>query len=155
MQIKEIIMRVILTKDVKNLGKIGDVKEVKDGYGQNFLIGKGFARLASNVNLKRHESKQMQLKRENDDNKDKKEKLKIKLEETEYEINHKIGANGSLYGAITKIEIASFLNEKLKQNIDKKNIIVDKAIKSTGLFDVKIKLGFGIVADIKINIKGI
>ncbi len=148
-------MKVILTKDVKSLGKAGDVKEVKDGYGQNFLIGKGLATLASNVNLKRHESKQMQLQREANESKQEKEKLKISLEKSQYEIEHKIGANGSLYGAITKIEIANFLNEKHKKNIDKKNIIVEKAIKSTGLFDVKIKLGFGIVADIKINIKGI
>lgn len=148
-------MKVILTKDVKNLGKIGDIKEVKDGYGQNFLIGKGLAKLANNINLKRHESKQMQLKREADEDKKNKENLKTKLEERKYEILHKMGANGSLYGAITKIEIANFINEKLNQNIDKKNILIDKAIKSTGLFDVKIKLGFGIVANIQINIKGI
>ena len=148
-------MKIILTKDVKSLGKAGDVKEVKDGYGQNFLIGKGLATLASNVNLKRHESKQMQLQREANESKQEKEKLKISLEKSEYVLEHKIGANGSLYGAITKIEIAKFLNDKHNKNIDKKNIIVEKAIKATGLFDIKIKLGFGIVADIKINIKGI
>ena len=148
-------MKVILTKDVKGLGKVGDIKDVKDGYGKNFLVGKGLARLATKIGLKKQESANMKMQRLEEESLEKANKLKKTLEGLEYIISHKVGSNGSLYGAITKIDIANYINEKHKKNIDKKNIIVDKAIKSTGLFDVKIKLGFSIVANIQINIQGL
>jgi len=148
-------MKVILLKDVKGLGVIGDIKEVKDGYGKNVLINKKLAKLATNVNLKKHESKQMQLKREAEENQIKAEKLKTKLEKITLNIKHKAGENGSLYGAITKIEIANHINENYNQEINKKNVQLDKPLKHTGSHQVDIKLGFGITANLKIEISPI
>jgi len=147
-------MKVLLIKDVKSLGKAGEIKEVKEGYGRNFLIAKGFAKLATKDVIKEWEEEQ----------KKKEEELKLEIYELNKEkevleklnitVEKKLGANGHLYGAVTKEDIANALKAQSKIEIDKKKIDV-KNIKEVGEHTVDIKLGHGIHAKLKINVKGI
>jgi len=147
-------MKVLLLKDVKSLGKKGEIKEVKDGYGQNFLIGKGMALHATNDVIKKYEAEQ---KRKIEAEKQELENLKDianKLDKFKIEIHKKLGKNGHLFGAITKEEVAVAILEQHKVEVDKKHIEMKRPIKSVGLHDLDLKLGHGLRATLHVEIKG-
>ncbi len=147
-------MKVLLLKDVKGLGKAGEIKEVKDGYGKNFLIGKKLALHASNEVLRKHEAR---LRRKALEDKAEMARLKdieVALGKAKLKIVRKLGANGSLFGAVTKDEIAHELQTQYGIEIDKRTIEIKNAIKMTGVFDITIKLGHGIHAPLKLEIVG-
>lgn len=146
-------MKVLLIKDVKSLGKAGEIKEVKDGYGQNFLIAKGFAKAATNEVLKQFEAEQkkkaenLRLELAN------LEKLKEELSKITISINKAVGANGHLFGGVTKDEITHALKEQKNIDIDKKSLECD-TIKELGVYEISIKLGHAIHAKFKLEVKG-
>jgi len=147
-------MKVLLIKDVKGLGKAGEIKEVKDGYGKNFLIGKGTALHATNEVIKKHESG-VRKKAANDIAEiERLKEIEKTLAKTELKIRRKLGANGSLFGAVTKDEISHEFKTQCNLDIDKKTIEIKNAIKMTGIFDITIKLGHGIHAPFKLEIIG-
>lgn len=147
-------MKVLLKKDVKGLGKAGEVKEVKDGYGKNFLIGNGLALHATNEVLKKHEAGLRRQAAEDAEELERLKEVEKVLAKTQLQIKRKLGANGSLFGAVTKEEIASELQTQHNIEIDKKTIEIKNAIKTTGLFEITIKLGHGIHAPFKLEIIG-
>jgi large subunit ribosomal protein L9 len=104
-------MKVLLIKDVKGLGKAGEIKNAKDGYARNYLIPKGFAKVATEEVVKEWEEEQKRKQAELEKELKELNELKAKIESTKVKIRHKLGANGHLYGAITNKEIA----EKLKE----------------------------------------
>ncbi|OCL82384.1 50S ribosomal protein L9 [Arcobacter porcinus] len=145
-------MKVLLIKDVKSLGKAGEIKEVADGYGKNFLIAKGLALHATNEVLARHKAEQKRAAlKEEEDIKNAKE-LAEKLNATKLTIKHKVGANDQLIGSVTNKEISEELENQFSIIIDRKNISIDTKIKHIGIFEVTCKLGFGINASLKIDI---
>ena len=136
-------MKVLLLEDVQGAGKKGEIKEVKDGYGHNFLIKKGLAKLADHATLKQYAALQARQKKaeiEKLENVKQQEKTLSTLKAT---IQKKTGANNeSLFGAVTKEDVV----EALKPHgiiIDKKMVEFDHLIKHTGDFEVKINLGHG------------
>jgi large subunit ribosomal protein L9 len=147
-------MKVLLIKEVKGLGKAGEIKEVKDGYGKNFLIGNKMALHATNEVIKRHEAGLRRQKAENEAEIERLKRVEIELGKAKFMIKRKLGANGSLFGAVTKDEIASELKEQCGIEIDKRTIEIKSAIKMTGVFDITIKLGHGIHAPLKLEIIG-
>ncbi|AXX92649.1 50S ribosomal protein L9 [Malaciobacter molluscorum LMG 25693] len=147
-------MKVLLIKDVKSLGKAGEVKEVKDGYGKNFLIGKGLALHATNDVLKKYEAQKKREKEIEAEEIAQAEILAEKLNATKLTIKHKIGANGHLIGSVTNKEISDALEKDFEIIIDKKNITVDKKIKAPGIYEVDCKLGHAVHANLKIDIIG-
>ncbi|CAA6816375.1 MAG: LSU ribosomal protein L9p [uncultured Campylobacterales bacterium] len=136
-------MKVLLIKDVKSLGKIGEIKEVKDGYGQNFLINKGFAKLATNEVLKKYQSQEKKKKQVEADFLKEMNDYKEKLKSTQIIIKAKSGEGGTLFGAITKADISEAL---IKEgfDIDKKHIEEKNPIKHTGSYDISVNLTHGI-----------
>ncbi|MCK5111630.1 MAG: 50S ribosomal protein L9 [Arcobacteraceae bacterium] len=144
-------MKVLLIKDVKGLGKVGEVKEVKDGYGKNFLIGKGHARHATTEVLEQWE--QGMLIRAQNEAKDVKiaNDSKEKIESSVFTIAHKVGANGHLIGTVTNKEIALELN-KFDIAVDKKQVHLNTKIKTIGIYEADCKLGHGIHATAKIDV---
>ncbi len=147
-------MKVLLVKDVKGLGKAGEMKEVKDGYGKNFLIGNKLALHATNEVLKRHESNVKKQVAQDKAELERLQEVEVALGKAEFKIKRKLGANGSLFGAVTKDEIAHELQSQCGIEIDKKTIEIKNAIKMTGVFDITIKLGHGIHAPLKLEIIG-
>lgn len=147
-------MKVLLIKDVKDLGKKGELKEVKDGYGQNFLIGKGFALLATNEVLRKYESDQRKKVEAEKAEMEHLREIEKKLGALKLTVKRKLGANGSLFGAVTKDEIAHDLKEQCGIEIDKKTVEIEHPIKTTGNFDISIKLGHGIHANLSLIIVG-
>ena len=153
MQIKKgIFMKVLLIKDVKGLGKAGEIKNAKDGYARNFLIPKGYAKLATDEVIKEWQEEQKRKEEELKKELAKLNELKEKIESVTLHIKHKLGANGQLYGAITNKEVAEHLKEKGIE-IDKKHIDM-KQIKTVGEYTVDVKLGHGIHAKLKLVVEG-
>lgn len=145
-------MKVLLLQDVKSLGKAGEICEVKDGYGKNFLIAKNLAQLATNETINKYKAKEKKRLEEEAKKKEELQNLANKLQSLTLPIHKKVGANGALYGAITKEEIASAFKEKFDIDIDKKALDLKNPIKSTGIYELDLKLGFGIHSVCKVDI---
>jgi large subunit ribosomal protein L9 len=135
-------MQVLLIKDVKNHGRAGEVKEVKDGYGE-FLIKNNQAKLATNAVMKQFAAKEKERKAHEAGELAAILELAKKLEGVTIKIAKKVGANGSLFGAIKKEEIAEGL-AKLNLVVDKRDLEIDGAIKGAGVYEIGAKLGKGI-----------
>ncbi len=148
-------MKVLLIKDVKSLGKAGEVKEVKDGYGKNFLIAKGFAKHATPEIIEEHKKMMAQKEAEEKAELERLKELAKKLDKLEIVVKKKVGENGHLFGAVTKEEIAKALKEEHGIEIDKKHITDKKAIKTVGEHEVDLKLGHGIHATLHVDVEGI
>ncbi|NOZ91087.1 MAG: 50S ribosomal protein L9 [Epsilonproteobacteria bacterium] len=146
-------MKVLLIKDVKSLGKKGEIKEVKDGYGQNFLIAKGFAKLATPDVVANWKAEQERLAKELKEEIERFNKEKKILEDSKITITKKLAPVG-IQGSVKKEDIAQAIKEQLKIDIDKKHIELKKPIKSTGVFTIDIKLGHGIHASVKLEVEG-
>jgi len=147
-------MKVLLIKDVKSLGKAGEVKEVKDGYGKNFLIGKGFAKHATPEILAQHKADEEKAKADLDAEIATLTELAKKLDKLEIIITKKLGQNGHLFGAITKDEVAHALLDQHGIEIDKKHITDKVAIKTVGEHDLDFKLGHGLHATLHVDVQG-
>lgn len=147
-------MKVLLIKDVKTLGRAGEIKDVKDGYGQNFLIGKGFAKLATPEVVENYKA-ELVLK----EKLEKEEIERLNKEKSELEsknvIIKKHNAPVGIQGSVGNGDIATAIKELFGFDIDKKSIHLDKPIKSTGVHEVDLKLGHGIHAKLKIEVVGI
>lgn len=145
-------MKVLLLKDVKALGKAGQICEVKDGYGRNFLIAKNLAELATNETINRYKAQEKKRLEDEARVREELQDLAKKLQNLTLPIHKEVGANGALYGAITKDEIAVAFKEKFNIDIDKKALDLKTPIKSTGVYELDLKLGFGIHAICKVDI---
>ena len=147
-------MKVLLTKAVKTLGKAGEIKEIADGYGKNFLIGKGLALHATTEVLNKWKADQKkQAEKEAKEIADAKE-LAEKINSTKLTIKHKVGANGHLIGSVTNKEISESLEVQFSIMLDKKHISLEQKIKSVGIYEVDCKLGHAIHATLKVDIIG-
>jgi large subunit ribosomal protein L9 len=147
-------MKVLLIKDVKNLGKAGEVKEVKPGYGQNFLIKKGLAKNATDEIIAQHKEDEAKKAQDLKDEITSLKELAEKFDKLEIIITKKLGKNGHLFGAVTKDEVAQALLEQHDIKIDKKHITDKTAIKTIGEHDLDFKLGHAIHATLHVDVQG-
>lgn len=147
-------MKVLLTKDVKGVGKAGEIKEVADGYGKNFLIGKGLALAATHEVLKKYESDQKKKAAHDAAEIERLNGIKTQLADIKVMITKKLGNTGHLFGSVTKEEIADALVAQHGIEIDKKELDAKHGIKTTGLHELDLKLGHGIHAKLHVEIKG-
>ncbi len=147
-------MKVLLIKDVKSLGKKGEVKEVKDGYGKNFLIAKGFARSATPEILAQHAQDELIVAQNLEKEVNALKEIAAQLDKCEIIITKKLGQNGHLFGSVTKDEIAVALKDQHGIEIDKKHINEKHAIKTIGEHDLDFKLGHGLHATLHVDVQG-
>ncbi len=143
-------MKVLLTADVKGTGKKGDVVEVADGYGRNFLLKKGLATVAnaSNVHQAQQQKEAAQFHKA-EEVKALKE-LAAKMNGKTAEVKIKTGENGKTFGSVTASHVAAALAEQ-GFDIDKKKIKID-AIKTLGTYPAEIRLMEGVVAKITVQV---
>jgi len=147
-------MKVLLIKDVKTLGKAGEIKEVKDGYGQNFLIGKGLAKLATPDVVENWKAEQAAMAKNLKEELERLEAEKVTLEAATVKIEKPLAPVG-IKGSVGNADISKAIEEQLKIVLDKKHINLKKALKSTGLHEVDAKLGHGIHAMLKVEVVGV
>ena len=143
-------MKVILKEDIKNVGYKDDVVEVKDGYGRNFLIPKGKAKLASEGALKMLAEDIRQRGFKMDKLKKDAEALSEKLEGSTITIATKAGSTGRIFGSITTLQIANALKEKGFE-VDRRKIVTDD-IKELGTYAANVNLFKDITANISIDV---
>ena len=144
-------MKLILRNDVKHLGREDDVVEVADGYGRNYLIPQGLARLATPGALKAHEEKMRQVARRRADKEEGAEAVKEELEDMLLVITAKVGEENRIFGSVTTQQIAVELTNR-GFAIDRKNIELDEDIRRIGVYTVHIKLHKNVTADLKIQV---
>jgi len=145
-------MKVILLKDVKSLGKKGDLVNTSDGYARNYLFPRQLAQEATESNLHVLNNKKEAERRQKLAEIEAAQKLAESLKGKEIKLTVKSGENGRLFGSITGKDIAEELNKKFKLSIDKKKIVVD-TIRQLGAYDVEIKLYPEISTKIKVVIE--
>lgn len=144
-------MKVIFLKDVKNQGKKGEIKEVKDGYGMNFLIKNGYAVQATNTGVNRLKKEKAEAELEENLKIKDCEKLKENLEKLIIEIPVKTGEQDRVFGSVSTKQIVSEL-KRLGYEIDKKGIEIDSGLSSLGVHQIKIVLHKKVTATVKIKL---
>ncbi len=147
-------MKVLLTKDVKALGKSGEIKEVKDGYGRNFLVAKGLAKIATPEVVEKWKTDQENAEKALQEELTRLNAEKITLEATEIRIEKETAPVG-IKGSVGNGDIAEAILDQMGIEIDKKHIVLKKALKSTGIHEVDTKLGHAIHATLKVNVVGV
>ena len=146
-------MKVILSEDIKGIGQKGQVVEVADGYGRNFLLKNKKAIIATEGALK--EVKAFK------DKQDEKEALRLqeakdlaaRLDGQEVVLYEKVGTEGRLFGSVTNKEICDQINQSFNLNLEKKKFELKDIIKTLGAYDCKIKIYPNVVAKIKVLVK--
>jgi large subunit ribosomal protein L9 len=145
-------MQLIMLKDVKGVGKAGEVIKVSDGYARNLLIPKKLAMEATDANLKILDRKRKDIESQREMDFAKAQELKAQIEQKTVNLITKAGESGRLFGAITSKDIADILEKDHGIIIDKKKIALDSPIKQVGLTQVEIKLFPGVSAVCKVNV---
>ena len=145
-------MKLILTQEVDGLGAPGDVIEVKDGYGRNYLVPRGLATRWTRGAEKTVDSiKTARASRAVRDS-DHADEIKTKLESSQVDVKVRAGAGGRLFGAVTTAEIAHALESASGESVDKRTIVVTNPVKSLGSHEVSVKLTDGVSAEVTLNV---
>jgi len=145
-------MQIILMEKVVNLGGLGDVVKVKDGFARNYLIPQGKARRATEKNLKEFENRRSELEKKANEQLTGSQERAAKLEGMKIEIAQKAGADGRLFGSVTNADIA--------ESLGKQGLTVKKAeirmptgtLKHIGEFPIVIQLHSDVLANIMVNV---
>jgi len=145
-------MKLILTAAVDNLGLAGDVVEVKDGYGRNYLVPRGFA-----MRWTRGGEKQIDgIKRSRDAREirglDHANEVRGQIEGLEVTLTERAGENGQLFGSVTAAEVAAAIKKSGGPSIDRRTVRIEKPIKAVGTHTVGVKLHDAVTAHIKLTV---
>ena len=145
-------MKVVLLENLKKLGNIGDIINVKRGYARNFLISNKKAIYASKENIKEVEKIKNNLREKDEEKKKIAKEIFLKLNEKEFKIEKLSTENKELYGSVKPSEISKRINHELNVEIKPQNIQLKQEIKSLGDFVAKVELHSEIEATIKLKI---
>ena len=145
-------MKIILLENVRKVGSIGEVIDVKRGFARNFLISKKKALFASKENIKEVEKIKQDLSKKDQEKKKKAKNIQEKLQNKEFEVKKLSTENKELYGSVKPTEIAKILQEKEKIEINPSMIQPVKEIKSIGTFKVILNLHSEIQSEISIKV---
>lgn len=145
-------MKLILTAAVDNLGLAGDVVEVKDGYGRNYLVPRGFA-----IRWTRGGEKQIDgIKRSRDAREirglDHANEVRGQIEGLEVTLTERAGENGTLFGSVTAAEVAAAIKKSGGPSVDRRSVRIEKPIKAVGTHTVGVRLHDAVTAHIKLTV---
>lgn len=148
-------MKVILLSDVKKLGKKGDIVEVSDGYGRNFLLNKNLAVMATKKSMEILDEQNLQHDLEEKQKEVDAEELKQQLSKITLEFHVKTGEGGRVFGSVSTKQIVAQLHEKHGIHVDKRKVIDNDAITSLGYTDVKVDLYRNkVIGTIRVHVNG-
>ena len=145
-------MKVILIENVRLVGNIGEIVNVSPGHARNFLFPRGLAIFADESNKKTLANQKRALSRKIDEEKAKALEAKKKIDGLKIELVKKVGGNGKLFGMVTSAELSKELRER-EINVEKRLISMEIPIKSTGTFNVKVKIFQDIVGAFQVKVK--
>ena len=145
-------MKVILLENVKRIGSIGEVIDVKRGFARNFLIANKKALYASKENIKEVEKIKAELSKKDDEKKKEAAQIAEQINGKEYSVKKLSTENNELYGSVKPTEISKLIQEENKIDIKPSMIQPVKEIKALGQFKVKISLHSEVDAEITINV---
>ena len=143
-------MKIILKKEVANLGEAGDIVNVKTGYAVNYLVPQGFATIGTPSAIKQHEETIRQRAHKEAKLVADAQAVAAKISATPVQVSVKVSESGKLYGAVTAIQVAEALTAAGLE-VEKKNITVPE-IKEVGEYEAKVKCYKGVYADVKVNV---
>ncbi len=146
-------MKVILLKDVKGLGKEGEMVNAKSGYARNFLLPKGDALEATPANIAKWKEEQSERAERKELEHKEALALKEKIESIKINLQGKAGEGGRLFGSITSSDIADRLKKEHKIVVDKRKIELKENIKSLGTTNVEIRIYPELTAVLSVNVK--
>lgn len=144
-------MKVILTHEITNLGEPGDIVDVKDGYGRNYLLPRNYAMRWSKGAAKQVESIRAAREARAVHDREEAEAMKAKLEESPIDLSVRAGQGGRLFGAVTVGDLAETF-ENYGARVDKRRINIGKPIKSLGAHDVEVIVHPEVRAHVKLNV---
>ena len=145
-------MKVIFIKDVPGQGKKGEIKEVKAGYGQNYLIKNGYAVLATKAGFERLEQEKKELEKIEIEELKKAKELKKELEKVKLIFYVKTGEQNKVFGSISPKQIAMKLKDQGFE-IDRKKIIIKKQLSTLGSHSILIEIHKQVIATIKVSLE--
>ncbi len=148
-------MQVILLKDIEKLGYKHDVVDVKPGYGRNFLIPQGFAKIANKSNMSELDAIKQQEAELEAANLAEYQEMATKMDGIVLKIAAKAGQSGKIFGSVTNVQIAAALKEQLDMDVERRKIQIDEDVKELGTYHAQInlhsevqpKIAFEVVAD--------
>ncbi len=144
-------MQVILLERIGRLGQMGDVVTVKDGFARNFLLPHGKALRATKANRERFEKERAQLEARNLELKSEAEAVAVKLQGQSFIVLRQAGNSGQLYGSVATRDIAAVVSEG-GFSIERRQVLLDRPIKTLGLHDVRIGLHAEVEPHVTINV---
>lgn len=144
-------MKVVLLERVENLGAIGDVVSVKDGFARNFLLPRDKARRATSANLKAFELDRAAIEARNEKNKAESQKVADKIDGQTYVMIRQAGETGQLYGSVAGRDVAEAIQAE-GGKVERSQVVLNTAIKTLGVHEVQVRLHAEVSATVKINI---
>lgn len=144
-------MKVILMENVPALGKVGNVVQVADGYGRNYLIPRNLALEATPGNIHKLERQRESFLQMADKTKQTAMALASKIENLSCTLARPAGGNEKLFGSVTSMDLQEFLSEQ-GIAVDRRKILLSGPIKTLGSFTIPVKLSPGVTANLKVNV---
>src|SRR6185312_5559673 len=144
-------MQVILLERVENLGGIGDEVKVRDGFARNFLLPQKKALRANETNRKAFEARRAEIEARNAETRATAEKSSKSIDGLSYVLIRQAGEAGQLYGSVSSRDIADEI-VKSGAKIDRSAVVLDKPIKTIGLYDVRVRLHAEVSVNVKVNV---
>ena len=146
-------MKLILTQEVTGLGSAGDVVDVRNGYGRNYLVPRGFAIVWTKGGEKTIDSIRKSRDARSVRDTDHAAQVKSKLEGATFNVRVRAGESGRLFGAVTAADIAAAINESVSgDQVDKRTIVVANPIKSLGTHTVTVRVHDEVEAQVNLNV---
>ena len=146
-------MKVLLNETLKNVGRAGEIKEVKDGYARNYLIPRGLATMATSGTVKQAEARRQAEERREAKNLSANQLLANKIGAATITLRARVGAQGRLYGAITATDIATALTAEVGQEIDRRRVELEDPIRRLGEYKVPVRLARDIVPEVTVVVE--
>jgi large subunit ribosomal protein L9 len=147
-------MKLILKKTVESLGEAGEVVQVKDGFGRNYLIPQGLAYVASEANIARLEAEQEQAQERSRRDFLEARRRASQLEGLSIVFQELAGEDGKLFGSVTKAHIAERANEgDLDFVLDRKLVVLEEPLKTLGITNVPVQLHADVVVEIEVRVE--
>ncbi|ARA92966.1 MAG: 50S ribosomal protein L9 [Bacteroidetes bacterium] len=145
-------MKLILLKEVDNLGEEGDIVTVKDGYGRNYLIPQGLALMATPGTIKARQEELRQAARKRAQAQEEAERLAQELQNTEVVVYAKVGEENRIFGTVTPTQVADQL---ARQGfvVDRRNVTLPEDIRMLGVYTAQVKVHPKVTAQVKVRVE--